>query len=249
MELLLCIHRLAYQTILDLSDRNEIKGMAHENCARYRKGVNKGILKIISKMGISSISSYRGSQLFEIVGLGKDIVDLCFTNTVSRIGGKNFSDLDAENKKLTEYAKSNLSDISVGGLLKYVHGGEYHTYNPEIVKKLQEAVSSGSSEIYNEYADLVDHRPPAMLRDILKITKSNKKKILKKLNLQIKLLKRFDSAGMSLGALSPDAHETLAKAMNSLGARSIQERAVKQKKDMPLTRCLKSSKLHQEDLE
>ena len=68
-------------------------------------------------MGISSISSYRGSQLFEIVGLGEDIVDLCFTNSISRIGGKNFNDLDAENKKLTEYAKSNLSDISVGGLL------------------------------------------------------------------------------------------------------------------------------------
>ena len=211
---------LAYQTILDLSDKNEIKGMAHENCARYRKGVNKGILKIISKMGISSISSYRGSQLFEIVGLGKDIVDLCFTNSMSRIGGKNFSDLDAENKKLTKYAKSNLSDISVGGLLKYVHGGEYHTYNPEIVKKLQEAVSSGSSEIYNEYADLVDNRPPAMLRDILKIIKSNKKIDLKKVESSDKILKRFDSAGMSLGALSPKAHETLAQAMNSLGARS-----------------------------
>ena len=98
--------------------------MPHENCARYRKGVNKGVLKIISKMGISSISSYRGSQLFEIVGLNKDIVDLCFTNSISRIGGKNFKDLDNENKKLTKYAKSNLSDINVGGLLKYVHGGE-----------------------------------------------------------------------------------------------------------------------------
>ena len=170
---------LAYQTILDLSERNEIKGMPHENCARYRKGINKGVLKIISKMGISSISSYRGSQLFEIVGLNKDIVDLCFTNTISRIGGKNFEDLDNENKKLTKYAKSNLSDINVGGLLKYVHGGEYHTYNPEIVKKLQEAVSTGAQKIYQEYADLVDKRPPAMLRDILEIRKSSKKLNLK----------------------------------------------------------------------
>ena len=72
---------LAYQTILDLTQRNELKGSPHENCARYRKGVNKGLLKIISKMGISTISSYRGSQLFEIVGLDKDIVDLCFKNT------------------------------------------------------------------------------------------------------------------------------------------------------------------------
>ena len=211
---------LAYQTILDLSDRNEIKGMPHENCARYRKGVNKGLLKIISKMGISSISSYRGSQLFEIVGLNNDVIDLCFTNSISRIAGKNFDDLDNENKKLSEYATSNLSDISVGGLLKYVHGGEYHTYNPEIVKKLQEAVSTGSDEKYQEYADLVDKRPPAMLRDILGIKKSKKSIDIKEVEANKKILKRFDSAGMSLGALSPKAHETLAEAMNSLGSRS-----------------------------
>ena len=194
--------------------------MPHENCARYRKGVNKGLLKIISKMGISSISSYRGSQLFEIVGLNNDVIDLCFTNSISRIAGKNFDDLDNENKKLSEYATSNLSDISVGGLLKYVHGGEYHTYNPEIVKKLQEAVSTGSDQKYQEYADLVDKRPPAMLRDILGIKKSKKSIDIKKVEANKKILKRFDSAGMSLGALSPKAHETLAEAMNSLGSRS-----------------------------
>ena len=194
--------------------------MPHENCARYRKGVNKGLLKIISKMGISSISSYRGSQLFEIVGLDNDVVDLCFTNSISRIAGKNFDDLDNENKKLSEYATSNLSDISVGGLLKYVHGGEYHTYNPEIVKKLQEAVSTGSDQKYQEYADLVDKRPPAMLRDILGIKKSKKSIDIKKVEASKNILKRFDSAGMSLGALSPKAHETLAEAMNSLGSRS-----------------------------
>ena len=210
---------LAYQTILDLSERNELKGSPHENCARYRKGVNKGLLKIISKMGISSISSYRGSQLFEIVGLNKEIVDLCFTNSITRIGGKSLNNLDQELRELNEYARSNLSEISVGGLLKYVHGGEYHTYNPEIVKKLQEAVSSGSEDVYKEYSSLVDNRPPAMLRDILKI-KSSKKVNINKVESKQKILKRFDSAGMSLGALSPKAHETLAEAMNSLGSRS-----------------------------
>ena len=125
-------------------------------------------LKIISKMGISTISSYRGSQLFEIVGLNDEVVETCFTNTVSRIQGKSFDDLDKEIRKLDDYARSNLSDINVGGLLKYVHGGEYHTYNPEIVKKLQEAVSTGSMDIYEEYASLVDNRPPAMLRDLLR---------------------------------------------------------------------------------
>ena len=212
---------LAYQTILDLTERNELKGSPHENCARYRKGVNKGLLKIISKMGISTISSYRGSQLFEIIGLNSDIVDLCFTNTESRIGGKNLEALDKEIKALNDYARSNLSEINVGGLLKYVHGGEYHTYNPEIVKKLQEAVSTGSQETYNEYANLVDNRPPAMLRDLLHLNelgeRDNTKSNLESID---KIIKRFDSAGMSLGSLSPKAHETLAEAMNTLGARS-----------------------------
>ena len=211
---------LAYQSILDLTERNELKGDANENCARYRKGLNKGLLKIISKMGISTISSYRGSQLFEIVGLSDEVVDICFTNTASRIEGKNFQDLEKALRSLDEYARSNLSDMNVGGLLKYIHGGEYHTYNPEIVKKLQEAVSTGSTSTYKEYSKLVDERPPAMLRDLLSICKSKSSIPLKKVEKQEFILSRFDSAGMSLGALSPDAHETLAQAMNSIGGRS-----------------------------
>ena len=211
---------MAYQTILDLTDRNELKGDAHENCSRYRKGINKGLLKIISKMGISTISSYRGSQLFEIVGLDKDVVDLCFTNTESRIKGKKFKDLDLELRSLNEYARSNIADMKVGGLLKYIHGGEYHTYNPEIVKKLQEAVNSGLNSTYQNYSSLVDNRPPAMLRDLLEINTGKKQIDINKVESQKKILTRFDSAGMSLGALSPKAHETLAEAMNSLGGRS-----------------------------
>ena len=211
---------LAYQTILDLTQRNELKGHPHENCSRYRKGINKGLLKIISKMGISTISSYRGSQLFEIVGLDTDVVDLCFTNTTSRVRGKNFKDIDIELRALDDYARSNLSDMNVGGLLKYVHGGEYHAYNPEIVKKLQEAVSSSSDNIYKEYANLVDSRPPAMLRDLLEVNTRKKAIDIRKVESQKNILKRFDSAGMSLGALSPKAHETLAEAMNELGGRS-----------------------------
>ena len=210
---------LAYQSILDLTHKNELKGDANENCARYRKGVNKGLLKIISKMGISTISSYRGSQLFEIVGLNTQIVETCFTNTTSRIEGKSFKDLDKSLRKLDDYARSNLSDMNVGGLLKYIHGGEYHTYNPEIVKKLQEAVSSNSIDSYQEYSRLVDTRPPAMLRDLLEVKKENPISI-KSVEGQKSILTRFDSAGMSLGALSPDAHETLAQAMNSIGGRS-----------------------------
>ena len=112
---------LAYQTILDLSHKTELKGDPFENCAKYRKGINKGLLKIISKLGISLISSYRGSQLFEIVGLSNEVVDKCFTNTDSRIGGKNFRNLENENRNISLFAKSNISDVSVGGLLKFIH--------------------------------------------------------------------------------------------------------------------------------
>jgi len=122
-------------------------------------------------------------------------------------------------RSLNRYANSNVSEIGLGGLLKFVHGGEYHTYNPEVVKKLQEAVSVGSYEVYQEYADLVNLRDPAMLRDLMELkfpVKPNKNEPYD----TKQLLKKFDSAGMSLGALSPNAHETLAEAMNSMGARS-----------------------------
>src|SRR6056300_665489 len=210
---------LAFQTILDLTHRKELKGSPTANCARYRKGINKGLLKIISKIGISTISSYRGSQLHEIVGLNSDVVDLSFTNTVSRVGGKTFDDLDAEMRSLNKYANSNVSEIGLGGLLKFVHGGEYHAYNPEVVKKLQEAVSSGSQQSYEDYASLVNERDPAMLRDLMELKFPSKPQKVEPYDTK-ELLKKFDSAGMSLGALSPDAHETLAEAMNSMGARS-----------------------------
>ena len=211
---------LAYQTILDLTDKKELKGDAFENCAKYRKGVNKGLLKIISKLGISLISSYRGSQLFEIVGLSDEVVDKCFTNTDSRIGGKKFKNIEKENRNISLFAKSNISDVNVGGLLKFIHGGEYHSYNPDVVKTLQEAVKSGNHEEYKKYSDLVNARPASMLRDLL-VLKSKKPKIKKsKVEPQKHILKRFDSAGMSLGSLSPKAHETLAEAMNSIGGRS-----------------------------
>jgi glutamate synthase (NADPH/NADH) large chain len=122
-------------------------------------------------------------------------------------------------RSLNKYANSNVSEIGLGGLLKFVHGGEYHTYNPEVVKKLQEAVSTGSNQAYQEYAALVNLRDPAMLRDLMMVKFPKNPKKVKPYNTKL-LLKKFDSAGMSLGALSPDAHETLAEAMNSMGARS-----------------------------
>ena len=211
---------LAFQTIMDLTQKKELAGSPTENCAKYRKGINKGLFKIISKLGISTISSYRGSQLHEIVGLGEEITDFCFTGSTSNIGGLTFQELENFSKNNLSFARSNLTQIRPGGLIKYVHGGEYHAYNPEVVRELQDAVKYNDQEAFKKFSSLVNNRRPSMLRDLLELQHGNSPISLDRVETKDTILKRFDSAGMSLGALSPEAHETLAEAMNALGARS-----------------------------
>ena len=212
---------LAHASLLGMVKTGEIKDMEFARIgSNYRKGINKGIYKIISKMGISTIASYRGSQLFEIVGIHKDVVDLCFTGSTCRIDGIHFDDIEADAKAINKLAWNPRKSITQGGLLKYIHGGEYHAYNPDVVQNLQKAVASGQYEDWKVYSDLVNNRPTAALRDLLQL-KPNKPPIeIDQVESLEDILIRFDSAGMSLGALSPEAHETLAQAMNQLGGRS-----------------------------
>ncbi|MEM7376451.1 MAG: glutamate synthase large subunit [Pseudomonadota bacterium] len=186
----------------------------------YRKGINKGLLKILSKMGISGVTSYRGAQLFEIVGLADEVVDTCFTGTTSRIQGADFDDLQADSTLWAAAAEDPTVEPDQGGLLKFIHGGEYHVYNPDVVKTLQAAVTSGEWSDYEAYRDTVDERPPVLLRDLLTLTSDKAAISIDEVEPVEAILSRFDSAGMSLGALSPEAHETLAEAMNRLGGRS-----------------------------
>ncbi len=212
---------LAYEVIADLARTGELKGTDEAHAVQnFRKGINKGLLKIMSKMGISTIASYRGAQLFEAIGLDQEIVDLCFKGTVSRIGGSRFADFAADQRTLAREAFTSRKPIRAGGLLKYMYGGEYHAYNPDVVRTLQDAVRSGDYEDYKKYAALVNNRPPAMLRDLIGLKTSHKPLPLSEVEPAAALYKRFDSAGMSLGALSPEAHEALAIAMNTLGGRS-----------------------------
>ena len=210
---------LAYEVISELSNRKNTSisdfGLSVSN---YIKGINKGLLKIMSKMGISCIASYRGAQLFELVGLDQNVVDLCFRDTVSRISGTDFTDIQLD---LIENRKSawNLAEqIRAGGLLKYIHGEEYHDYNPDVVKLLQACVSSGDYKDYEKFSSLINQREPSFLRDLLKVNKEQKKNSIdvKKVEPIENIVKRFDTAGMSLGALSPEAHEALAIAMNTI---------------------------------
>lgn len=212
---------LAYACIQDMQRTGEI---TDANCAdlmyTYRKGINKGLFKVTSKMGISTISSYRGAQLFESVGLHQDVVDLCFTGTTNRLQGTHFEDLDADQRSLVNLAWNKRKNIDQGGLLKYIHGGEEHAYNPDVVQTLQRAVKTGDEDAYREYARMVNERPTLALRDMLCLRTDIEPIAIDEVEPMAEIVKRFDSAAMSLGALSPEAHETLAMAMNRLGARS-----------------------------
>ncbi len=211
---------LAYASIVGMTRTGELPELACPNTGtNYRQGINKGLYKIISKMGISTVASYRGAQLFEIVGLHHDVVDLCFPGTTCRIDGIGFDDLEAEQKALNKFAWNPRKTITQGGLLKYVHGGEYHAYNPDVVHTLQAAVNSGDYALWKKYSDTVNSRPPTALRDLMKLKPAEAIDI-EEVEPATAILARFDSAGMSLGALSPEAHETLAQAMNQLGGRS-----------------------------
>jgi len=211
---------LAYQSILQMVRSGEIKLPAEKALMNYRKGIDKGLLKVMSKMGISAIASYRGAQLFEVVGMHEDVVGLCLKGSVSRVSGANFEDFEADQQKLNRAAFNPLRPIPAGGLLKFMHGEEYHAYNPDVVQELQAAVQTGSYDAYQKYAASVNNRPVAMLRDLMQLKLAEQPIALDTVEPLEAILKRFDSAGMSLGALSPEAHEALAEGMNTIGGRS-----------------------------
>jgi len=214
---------MAYQTLFDMMRKGRVKVDTHERLGlgrSYRRGIIKGLLKIMSKMGIATIASYRSAQLFEIVGLNDDVVKLCFPGTVSRIQGAGFDDLETDLKYLAARAWRPGESIEQGGLIKYVHNGEYHMYNPDVVATLQAAVVTGEYVRYQQFARLVNERPVSTLRDLLVLKGDTRPIPIEEVEPIESILKRFDGAGMSLGALSPEAHEALAIAMNRLGARS-----------------------------
>ena len=210
---------LSYQVLNDMIAAGEIIAEPTEAHKAYRKGINKGLLKILSKMGISTIASYRGAQLFEAIGISSPVVDLCFKGVASRIEGARFVDLQGEQEALAKEAWIDRKPIQQGGLLKYVHGGEYHAYNPDVIRTIQDAVQNGDYEAYKQYAKLVNERGVATIRDLFKL-KDVTPIALDEVEPLENIFKRFDSAAMSLGALSPEAHEALAMAMNELGGRS-----------------------------
>ena len=211
---------LSYQVMTDLINTGEMLMDPIEAKNNYRRGIGKGLLKILSKMGISTIASYRGSQLFEAVGLSDSIVNLCFKGVSSRIQGALFQDFQSEQLLLAQDAWKARKPIQPGGMLKYIHGQEYHAFNPDVINTVQKAVETGDYGVFKEYADLVNNRPVSTLRDLFGLSDTVKSIPLSEVEPVEDIFPRFDSAAMSLGALSPEAHEALAVAMNRLGGRS-----------------------------
>ena len=211
---------LAYEVLDDMIRTNELQGDPRQLHKNFRKGINKGLFKIMSKMGISTIASYRGAQLFEAVGLSDEVVNLCFKGVTSRIQGARFEHFHAEIQELAKMAWKPRKPILAGGYLKYIHGGEYHGYNPDVVTSLQDAVQNGDASRYRDFAALVNERPVATIRDLFALESDRKAIPISEVETAEAMFPRFDSAAMSLGALSPEAHEALAIAMNELGGRS-----------------------------
>jgi len=189
----------------------------------YLKAADKGLLKIMSKMGISTIASYRGGQIFECLGLHDDVVEHCFAGTPSRIGGLGFADLARPvlDRHALAFAPDRPDRLPDHGLVRFRRDGERHAWEPPIVRAMHAGLANGQPDAWSEYQRLTGALDqPAALRDLLEIVPAGTAVALDEVEPAMEIVKRFVCTAMSLGALSPEAHETLAVAMNRLGARS-----------------------------
>ena len=219
---------LAIESLHDLKRRGLLPHNVTANQAEkhFIKAINKGLLKTFSKMGISTLQSYRGAQVFEAVGLNQSLVDAYFSGTASRIEGVGLDVLAREAQLKHAYAFQPLTesetDLVVGGHYQYREGGEYHLLNPLTISKLQHAVRQNNFTTFQEYTDLLDdqNRHLCTLRGLLKLKYQETPIPLVDVEPAKEIVKRFTTGAMSYGSISKEAHETLAIAMNRIGGKS-----------------------------
>jgi len=213
---------LALDSIHQRYEKKLFEKLDFEDCVhRYIKSVDNGLLKIMSKMGISVLSSYRGGCNFEAVGLSRAVVADFFPGMTSRISGVGIYGIEEKIKKLHKKAfQKNVSILPIGGIYKYRKNGETHQYQGQLIHMLQHAVQENSYEAYKKYAKGIYNLPIINLRDLLDFKKLSQKIEIEKVEPVSEIRKRFGSGSMSHGALSAEAHETLAIAMNRIGAAS-----------------------------
>ena len=199
---------------------------ADELHAHYLKAIKKGVVKVMSKMGISTIHSYRGAQIFEAIGLSEQFIDTYFTKTVSRIGGIGIDEVAVE--ALAHHARAfpprdgGLHELQWGGQYQWRRDGEFHLFNPDTVFKLQHATRTGQYKIFREYTQLVDDQAERMctLRGLFEFKPDRAPVPIDEVESAESLFRRFATGAMSFGSISAEAHETLAIAMNRIGGRS-----------------------------
>src|SRR5437868_1807425 len=184
-----------------------------EAAPRYRKALEAGLLKVMAKMGISCVSSYRGGEVLEALGLGAEVMEMCFSAVPSRIGGVNLDDIE-------RLARTRPAHVPDHGRVRFRKAGEHHAYNPLAVRAAQKAAESGDVEAYREWRRLSGMAGAQSLRELLTIQECTQPVAIDQVDPAAEIVKRFVSTAMSLGALSPEAHEALAIAMNQVGARS-----------------------------
>ncbi len=219
---------LAIETLEDLAQRGHLPESLNAEVAtrHFIKAINKGLLKTFSKMGISTLQSYRGAQVFEAIGLNKDLVDAYFAGTTSRLEGIGLDVLTREAQMKHEYAFRAVTDfeteLAAGGSYHFRANGEYHLLNPLTISKLQHAVRESNFKTFQEYTDLIDEqsRNLATLRSLLQIKKSEEPIAIEEVESAKEIVKRFTTGAMSFGSISKEAHETLAIAMNRIGGKS-----------------------------
>ncbi len=214
---------LAEASIADRQARGLFGDLGLEDCLkRYRKAVDDGLLKIMSKMGISVISSYRGGYNFEAVGLSRALVADFFPGMPARISGEGYNSLFQSASERHERAYDEAATaLPVGGLYRYRAGGEPHAWDGPLIHILQEAVANDSYSQYKKFSEGVRRLPPVYLRDLMEFNFAETPLPVEAVESISEIRKRFVTPGMSLGALSPEAHETLAIAMNRIGAKAV----------------------------
>lgn len=218
---------LAIETVEDMTARGELSLPPRTAVRNLIKAYGKGVLKVMSKMGVSTVASYTGAQIFEALGLGQDVIDACFSGTTSRLGGVGFDVLAEETRlrHLRAYPRAENAHrrLDVGGEYQWRREGEPHLFNPETVFRLQHATRTRRYEIYKQYTGLVDGQSEKLmtLRGLFRLREGVRPPVpIDEVEPVSEIVKRFSTGAMSYGSISREAHETLAVAMNRLGGKS-----------------------------
>ena len=217
-------HWLAHPRVQKLIETGKLPALSPDQVqANVRKALEDGLRKILSKIGISLLASYHGAQIFEAIGLGADLIQLAFSGTTSRVAGLSLGELASET--LSFHAKAfpelNRTKLEFMGFVQYRTGGEYHLNSPEMAKALHAAVKAGPGyDHFSTYKALLEHRPVTALRDLLELKPALAPLPIEQVESVESICSRFCTGGMSLGALSREAHEVLAIAMNRIGGKS-----------------------------